>query len=131
MREIKFRAWDGKKMLPQDKIFVEFPEDRYGRGTLDVAINDVLYKYTIMQYTGLKDKHENKLYEGDIVKHNAYGKDNILQIRWSKEFAGFFTTINLMGFPIFSNTERIEKIGNTYQNPELTKNIINYENYEI
>ena len=59
MREIKFRAWDSKinEMLSWKTL------DSFNLK----ALNDE--RYSIMQYTGLKDKGV-EIYEGDILQHN-------------------------------------------------------------
>lgn len=61
MREIKFRAWDGKR------IFV--PAIHHS----GYDLNELLYSFDsdgvkLMQYTGLKDKNGMEIYEGDILQ---------------------------------------------------------------
>ncbi len=64
-REIKFRAWDkwnNKMIQPHDGDFIRWHSMSNWRDCLDV-----------MQYTGLKDKNDNEIYEGDIIKIYDWG----------------------------------------------------------
>ena len=82
--EIKFRAWIGDRMEYQvmagqlGSYFAhQDPNDNA------CAINT---KYTdstsIMQYTGLKDKSNKEIYEGDIV--SVYDEANLFIVRFGK-----------------------------------------------
>lgn len=64
MREIKFRAWDGKKMLDNPK-FEFFNHGSNGRAVM-MANEDE--NVEIMQFTGLKDKNGKECWEGDRVR---------------------------------------------------------------
>lgn len=57
-REINFRVWDIKNRI------------MFSPDTIPNFINDPIKEtgFIYMQYTGLNDKNNNRIYEGDIVK---------------------------------------------------------------
>jgi len=127
MREIKFRGWNGEKMLMYSSWFTlnrnetlcfEEPPHNY------VDDSDVDYPTRIipMQYTGLLDKHGKEIYEGDIVNgasfngSYAYGKIIYWKDRYVIKPIGRFVE----GIAdLYYHVSCLEVIGNEFENPEL------------
>ncbi len=114
MRPIKFRAWDGYKMV------YDMNPDFMGH----LLCGDNEFEYPLMQYTGLKDKNGKEIYEGDIVKTgevvefmdgNGYGRDE-----GTEEHLGYFLVKGARGRSL-SRYDKVEVIGSIYENKELLK----------
>jgi hypothetical protein len=111
-REIKFRAWDWKKMIYD-------VQDVYDYGVNWPDINcesfwEVLRLYPVMQYVWLKDKNWKEIYEWDIVKNYSNGKPSF--IFWNN----FSCRFDLQDWHFtFNDLLKSEIIWNIYENPEL------------
>ena len=121
MREIKFRAWDGKRMQFMGhggcydfiieggcvSVFSDYSHDRHQK------------VWPLMQYTGLKDSEGVKIYEGDVLRWP--GTNSNFHVVYSEQNGAFFYEDlkhgGLMGMAGISKSGKI--IGNVYQNPEL------------
>ena len=128
MREIKFRAWDGRKMYYLDlyqtpsydePVDIVFRDREYEeQGWIDSHLTEVTS--FLMQYTGLEDKNGKKIYEGDILDFvHVYGV-RPAPIFWRN--GGFWVAVNDPGYEdrwIVPDPEECEVIGNIYENPEL------------
>ena len=121
MREIKFRAWDGKRMFHES-----FCEYLNGYGCLFQQFEK---PEALMQYTGLKDKNGKEIYEGDIVKGITCKGDGVEKLLGKMFFdeaeAEYCIEQNNDYFPVCSihvtDKNSLEVIGNIYENPELLK----------
>ena len=120
MREIKFRAWHKEKKIMGEVLGIDIlhKEIFFSNGDVNYCeISDFKY-IELMQYTELKDKNEKEIYEGDIViLHN--GKYKVI---FNTEEARFVLRDDEfeMNIPFTNNNnERMEIVGNIYENPEL------------
>ena len=139
-REIKFRKWDGK--------YMRFDKDFNIHSIHKNQIHDGKKVEPIMQYTGLKDKNEKEIYEGDIIRrhgfensyivtHGAYRRKNFMKGDNQQEHCGFYAkpisnfdekhdiewndpsnNLSLIGKDFGSG---IIIVGNILENPELLK----------
>lgn len=101
------------------------------QGTLlgDLWIDDAP-GYVLMQFTGLKDKFNRPIFEGDIVKGltTSNRSEVIGDVRWKANTAGFviympneFHASKLITASLDRSHTRLEVIGNIYENKELLK----------
>ena len=107
MREIKFRAWDSlqKKMYSWEEL----------KANKFCSAWDLLYfphdNKILLEYTGLKDKNGEEIYEGDILEHNYDTKIKSI-VKWDKNEASFHPINNFIA-------AKRKVIGNIYENPNL------------
>lgn len=76
-----------------------------------------------MQYTWLKDKNWNEIYEWDIVKYKAFTQDWELKemIKWvffDADFGSFMLWTDECMWNLATDDNK-EVIGNVYENPDL------------
>ena len=77
---------------------------------------------TLCQYTGLKDKDGNRIWENDIVKHEI--SDTIGTVKWYQEdYVGWCVDDIVIDEQQFTDEmwNECEVIGNVFGNPELMK----------
>ena len=128
-RTIKFRAWHNESlyMVTSDRgVYTALQHAlnvSVGSGFSDIDTSATPDKYTLMQYTGLKDKNGKEIYEGDILQINT---DKPMVVNWSIKFASFVLNRDGWAFSHWFGEScepgECEVIGNIYETPEL----INY-----
>jgi hypothetical protein len=128
-REIRFRVWDTKnKIMVTDKNWEQYKNNstlgyEYCKDewypvyqVLEMIFPVISDQFEKMQFTGLKDKNGNEIYEGDVLSINDFScpvtfSDGCFQLKSSPNQG----TSPLTG----ERASRLKVIGNIYQHPEL------------
>ena len=126
MKEYKFRAWNSlaNKMYNWNELL--------NQNLKNIFTIPEQCGYNLMQYTGLKDKNGNEIYEGDIVLYQDWeqcyeggGNDSFINkgiVEYNESNCCFNVTeratIDIEDV-LYEGNEDLEVIGNIYDNPEL------------
>lgn len=129
MRIPKYRAW-----LEDDKLLVSVESISFIGNSIETIfkpnpnISKIKQEIELMESTGLFDKNNKEIFEGDIVKYKI-GRNTFTElVVYNKDYTGFgLKTEDGYGGIIFSFVEiaedvdlkSLEVIGNIYETPEL------------
>jgi len=115
MREIKFRVWD------KDNNYMNLdPSFDYIGHQIYISMTH----YTVMQYTGLRDKNGKEIYEGDVLK-DTY--DTLTRVVWwpngcwALEDGECYMDGWSYAFNLDADVAGKIIVGNIYENPELVE----------
>ena len=128
MREILFRGkrTDNEKWVCGDfrNTNTMYPHDAFI--ALENGIHLPVKPETVGQYTGMKDKNDNRIFEGDIIKLEEEVKnifnvsDGEVKYGWGGFYIGKFSTLNSLNtLASYNSILRGEVVGNIHDNPEL------------
>jgi uncharacterized phage protein (TIGR01671 family) len=118
-REIKFRAWNIMARAWAAAGDIVMQHTPYSKLS-ELVPNPFLAEtdeVVIMQFTGLKDKNGQEIYEGDIVKLNSW-EPQYFQVGFDRGGFCFYRPGDVF-YNDAKYLETAEVIGNIYENSEL------------
>ena len=118
MREILFRGkradtgeWNWGNLVRRAKELLIV--------TLGFICGEVIPE-TVGQYTGLRDKNGERIFEGDIVEYNGTKHRVVFENRFQTAYFGIvMSAMETWGFSNSVPANMMEVIGNIHDNPEL------------
>lgn len=133
MREILFRGkrvdngeWIEGAYFPQND---NYPATIYTDDGLGTAVDPA----TVGQYTGLTDKNDKKIFEGDIVDASETGWalcgpagrfSPVIPVKWACDICGFDPFADYdRDCGVYTYGNKVEVIGNIHDNPELLEEV--------
>lgn len=128
----KFRVWHhelGRLMSVKCMFFQDSEIEEFELN--DALMNDYITAYPdeigLMQSTGLRDKNDKEIFEGDILACETDNEVINLNVFWDEEHALFmfeskkYNEQEPLAELVENNTYPFEIIGNIYEKPELSE----------
>jgi len=126
----KFRLWNriSSQLHLVDGLYFDDKEAEYVDD--DNVLRFIGFKnIVLMQSTGLKDKNDKEIFEGDILAFETDDEVINVNVFWDEEHALFmfeskkYNEQEPLAELVENNTYPFEIIGNIYENPELLEDI--------
>lgn len=119
-RKVEFR---GKEKLTGRWAFgdlVHYPQETLTGPLSRVTVGSYeVDPETIGQFTGLKDKNGEEIYEGDLLLEIE--SEKVVCIEWDEFEYGYRYVKNNYGYKYPNHVENFKIIGNIYDNPKLSE----------
>ena len=127
MRELEFRVWEEREKEYDTWSYILDDSGNLFRNAYGALIECDKKDYIIEQYTGLKDKNGQKIYEGDIVTFLVECFNNVTLgfesedwhtavVEWNQDDACYSFMVRDVPFSV---RYEAEVIGNIHKQPEL------------
>ena len=110
MRKIKFRVWEKVACV------MEYPFDLFSARNASMCVENTMYDYDVMQFTGLKDRAGKEIYENDIVE---WEDGSTHQIMWSDISTPHWSGCSDGHLADKKDERRCKVVGNIYENSNL------------
>ena len=124
-RQIKFRAWNKvTKEKIWDSVYIDQDGDFFPVESVDYS-GDILQQngyVEVEQFTGLFDKNDKEIYEGDIYKQ-SWGTETVIGKIAYGDMARYWIILS-ENIHICEIKITGEVIGNIHENPELFRESI-------
>ena len=125
-RPIKFRAWDAGegKMYTMPTFSEDFSLIALSQWFRLTSTRLIHKNVTLMQFTGLTDKHGTEIYEGDWLSWD----EDVYEVRYLRgEWVLFHTSDDDYDRPSLASIikpsgDNVEILGNIYEHPHLLVN---------
>ena len=119
MREIKFRAWDGKEMI-DNALGARFQEEQKVESIRLPSHFNPYFRggnfKNLMQFTGLQDARGRDLYEDDVVRYKNGEEYSMARVEF---ISGAFRLATTRGSHSITDGSNLEILGNIHENPML------------